>query len=82
MLDIQDIQCRKAREQSLHNAGVGTCSLAWQVGFFFDDMHRNVNQDRESGRLSYTFRGLSMFMGFKKCFQKVFEELKKSVRGC
>ncbi|GIB52391.1 hypothetical protein VCSRO187_3314 [Vibrio cholerae] len=28
MLDIQDIQCRKIREQSLHQAGVGTCALA------------------------------------------------------
>ncbi|EPW0992344.1 hypothetical protein ACWC5Y_001946 [Vibrio cholerae] len=41
MLDIQDIQCRKVREQSLHQAGVGTCALAWQVGFFFDGIHRN-----------------------------------------
>ncbi len=28
MLDIQDIQCRKACEQSLHQAGVGRCALA------------------------------------------------------
>ncbi|EGR2435121.1 TPA: DUF2235 domain-containing protein [Vibrio cholerae] len=56
MLDIQDIQCRKIREQSLHNAGVGTCSLAWQVGFFFDGMHRNINQDSDSGRLSNVAR--------------------------
>ncbi|TLE13959.1 hypothetical protein D2923_18550, partial [Vibrio cholerae] len=52
MLDIQDIQCRKIREQTLHQAGVGTCALAWQVGFFFDGMHRNINQDSDSGRLS------------------------------
>ncbi|EOS9897047.1 hypothetical protein ACNKV7_000171 [Vibrio cholerae] len=52
MLDIQDIQCRKIREQTLHKAGVGTCALAWQVGFFFDGMHRNINQDSDSGRLS------------------------------
>ncbi|ENM3947268.1 hypothetical protein DYB96_003321, partial [Vibrio cholerae] len=56
MLDIQDIQCRKIREQSLHQAGVGTCALAWQVGFFFDGMHRNVNQDSETGRLSNVSR--------------------------
>ncbi|OFI77818.1 hypothetical protein BFX16_18735 [Vibrio cholerae] len=82
MLDIQDIQFRKVREQSLHQAGVGTCALAWQVGFFFDGIDRNSHWDSESGRLSYTFRGLSMYMGSKKCFQKVFEELKNSVRGC
>ncbi|EGR1135377.1 hypothetical protein [Vibrio cholerae] len=82
MLDIQDIQSRKAREQTLHKAGVGTCALTWQVGFFFDGIHRNSHKDSESGRLSNTFRGLSMYMGFKKCFQKVFEELKKCVRGC
>ncbi|HFG1907637.1 TPA: DUF2235 domain-containing protein [Vibrio cholerae] len=56
MLDIQDIQCRKAREQTLHQAGVGTCALAWQVGFFFDGIHRNINQDSESGRLSNVSR--------------------------
>ncbi|EGQ8442979.1 hypothetical protein [Vibrio cholerae] len=48
MLDIQDIQSRKAREQTLHKAGVGTCTLAWQVGFFFDGMLRNVNQDKDN----------------------------------
>ncbi|BCK04966.1 DUF2235 domain-containing protein [Vibrio cholerae] len=56
MLDIQDIQCRKAREQTLHQAGVGTCALSWQVGFFFDGMRRNINQDSESGRLSNVSR--------------------------
>ncbi|EJL6982468.1 DUF2235 domain-containing protein [Vibrio cholerae] len=56
MLDIQDIQCRKAREQTLHQAGVGTCALAWQVGLFFDGIHRNINQDSESGRLSNVSR--------------------------
>ncbi|WP_337241340.1 hypothetical protein, partial [Vibrio cholerae] len=48
MLDIQDIQCRKIREQTLHQAG-GTCALAWQVGFFFDGIHRNSHWDSESG---------------------------------
>ncbi len=34
MLDIQDIQCRKIREQSLHQAEVGTCSLTWTSRIF------------------------------------------------
>lgn len=56
MLDMDDIQCREAREKSLHQAGVGTCSLAWQVGFFFDGIHRNINQDSDTHRLSNVSR--------------------------
>lgn len=56
MLDMDDIQCREAREKSLHQAGIGTCSLAWQIGFFFDGMHRNINQDSETHRLSNVSR--------------------------
>lgn len=56
MLDMDDIQCREAREKSLHQAGIGTCSLAWQVGLFFDGMHRNINQDSAAHRLSNVSR--------------------------
>jgi hypothetical protein len=56
MLDMDDIQCREVREKSLHQAGVGTCALAWQVGFFFDGMLRNINQDSDIHRLSNVSR--------------------------
>ena len=56
MLDMDDIQCRETREKSLHQAGIGTCSLAWQVGFFFDGIHRNINQDSDTHRLSNVSR--------------------------
>jgi len=56
MVDTHDIQCRAARERSLHQAGVGTCALAWQVGFFFDGIRRNVNQDSDSHRLTNVSR--------------------------
>lgn len=56
MLDMDDIQCREAREKSLHQAGIGTCALAWQVGFFFDGMCRNINQDSDTHRLTNVSR--------------------------
>lgn len=56
MLDMHDIQCREAREKSLHQAGIGSCALAWQVGFFFDGIRRNINQDSDSYRLTNVSR--------------------------
>ncbi|MGY4025930.1 phospholipase effector Tle1 domain-containing protein [Aeromonas rivuli] len=56
MVDLHDMKCRAARERSLHQAGIGTCSLAWQVGFFFDGMRRNINQDSDTHRLTNVSR--------------------------
>ncbi|MEQ9855560.1 hypothetical protein ABRP52_02055, partial [Pectobacterium versatile] len=46
------MECRVAREESRHQAGIGTCSLALQIGFFFDGLKRNINVDEESQRLT------------------------------
>ncbi|MBA0187498.1 DUF2235 domain-containing protein [Pectobacterium odoriferum] len=52
MVDWDDLECRVAREESRHQAGIGTCSLALQIGFFFDGLKRNINVDEESQRLT------------------------------
>ncbi|MFJ5375302.1 DUF2235 domain-containing protein [Pectobacterium versatile] len=51
-MDWDDMECRVAREESRHQAGIGTCSLALQIGFFFDGLKRNINVDEESQRLT------------------------------
>ncbi|MEQ9998072.1 DUF2235 domain-containing protein [Pectobacterium versatile] len=51
-MDWDDLECRVAREESRHQAGIGTCSLALQIGFFFDGLKRNINVDEESQRLT------------------------------
>lgn len=52
MLDMDDIECRMARVNSLSQAGIGTCSLALQVGFFFDASGRNILADEQDQRLT------------------------------
>ncbi len=52
MVDRDDLKCRVDREESLHQAGIGTCSLALQIGFFFDGSKRNINIDEGNQRLT------------------------------
>ena len=52
MVDRDDQKCRIDREESLHKAGIGTCSLALQIGFFFDGTKRNIYTDEEIQRLT------------------------------
>ncbi|VXA79354.1 MULTISPECIES: DUF2235 domain-containing protein [Aeromonas] len=52
MVDRDDQKCRIDREESLHQAGIGTCSLALQIGFFFDGTKRNIYTDEEIRRLT------------------------------
>ncbi|GAA4494782.1 hypothetical protein [Pseudaeromonas paramecii] len=52
MIDQDDLACRVAREESRHQAGIGTCSLALQIGFFFDGRERNIYVDEDSHRLT------------------------------
>ncbi|MEQ9843809.1 hypothetical protein [Pectobacterium brasiliense] len=51
-MDWDDLECRVTREESRHQAGIGTCSLALQIGFFFDGLKRNINVDEDSQRLT------------------------------
>lgn len=51
-MDWDDFEYRVAREESRHQAGIGTCSLALQIGFFFDGRQRNIDVDEESQRVT------------------------------
>lgn len=46
------LEVRVAREESRYQAGVSTCSLVLQAGFFFDGRERNIDTEKESQRLS------------------------------
>lgn len=51
-MDWDDLECRALREESHHQAGIGRCSLALQMGFFFDGRQRNMNVDEDNQRLT------------------------------
>lgn len=52
MIDLDDMECRTAREESRHSADIGTCSLVLQIGFFFDGRQRNIVVDEDEHRLT------------------------------
>lgn len=51
-MDIESIIAAANRAQLAEDANVGNCARAWQVGFFFDGIHRNIEQDASENRLS------------------------------
>ncbi|EAS1760855.1 DUF2235 domain-containing protein [Salmonella enterica] len=55
-MDIESIIAAANRAQQAEDAGLGNCSRTWHVGFFFDGIHRNVDQDASEQRLSNVAR--------------------------
>lgn len=51
-MDIESIIAAANRAQLAEDANVGNCARTWQVGFFFDGIHRNIEQDASENRLS------------------------------
>ncbi|MGL5678739.1 MAG: hypothetical protein ACRDC2_03900 [Plesiomonas shigelloides] len=51
-MDRDDLNYRVSREESLYQAGIGTCSLALQISFFFDGNQRNIYADEDDLRLT------------------------------
>ncbi|MCZ3383436.1 hypothetical protein O3S68_14195 [Kosakonia sp. SOY2] len=51
-MDIESIIAAAKRAQQAEDAGLGNCSRTWHVGFFFDGIHRNIDQDASEQRLS------------------------------
>lgn len=51
-MDIESIVAAASRTQQADDAGLGNCSRIWHVGFFFDGIHRNIDQDSPDQRLS------------------------------
>ncbi|MCY0771112.1 DUF2235 domain-containing protein [Enterobacter cloacae complex sp. 2022EL-00788] len=55
-MDIETIIAAASRAQQADDAGLGNCSRIWHVGFFFDGIHRNIDQDAPEHRLSNVAR--------------------------
>ncbi|WP_368656793.1 DUF2235 domain-containing protein [Pantoea agglomerans] len=55
-MDIESIIAAANRAQQAEDANIGNCDRAWLVGFFFDGIHRNIEQDVSESRLSNVAR--------------------------
>ncbi|HDT6029697.1 TPA: DUF2235 domain-containing protein [Enterobacter cloacae subsp. cloacae] len=51
-MDIESLIAAANRAQQAEDAGLGNCSRVWHVGFFFDGIHRNIEQDTLEHRFS------------------------------
>lgn len=51
-MDIESLIAATNRAQQAEDACLGNCSRIWHVGFFFDGIHRNIEQDAPERRLS------------------------------
>ncbi|WP_415343849.1 hypothetical protein [Enterobacter hormaechei] len=66
-MDIESLIAAANRAQQAEDAGLGNCSRVWHVGFFFDGIHRNIEQDAPEHRLSNIAR---LFRAFPDDAQK------------
>ncbi|MCK7420196.1 phospholipase effector Tle1 domain-containing protein [Enterobacter asburiae] len=55
-MDIESIIAAANRAQQAEDADIGNCDRTWLVGFFFDGIHRNIEQDASENRLSNVAR--------------------------
>ena len=63
---IESIMAAANRAQQAEDAGLGNCSRTWHVGFFFDGIHRNIEQDAPEQRLSNISRLFRAFPAVKQ----------------
>jgi len=70
-MNIESIIAAASRAQQVDNAGLGNCSRIWHVGFFFDGIHRNIDQDAPEQRLSNISR---LFRAFPSIQQNTANE--------
>ena len=76
-MDIESLISAANRAQQAEDYGIYNCSRIWHVGFFFDGIHRNIEQDAPEQRLSNIAR---LFRAFpdelqnssKDCFSKFY----------
>lgn len=76
-MDIESLISAANRAQQAEDYGIHNCSRIWHVGFFFDGIHRNIEQDAPEQRLSNIAR---LFRAFpdelqnssKDCFSKFY----------
>lgn len=55
-MSIESLVAAANRAQQTDDARLGNCSRIWHAGFFFDGIHRNVEQDAPESRLSNVAR--------------------------
>lgn len=55
-MDIESIIAAANRAQQAEDENIGNCNRNWLVGFFFDGIHRNIEQDASENRLSNVAR--------------------------
>jgi len=65
-LDIESIISASSRAQQATDSVLGNCSKTWHVGFFFDGIHRNIEQDAPEHRLSNIARLFRAFPDLKQ----------------
>ncbi|MFZ1872580.1 MAG: hypothetical protein WAU54_07365 [Chania sp.] len=65
-MDIESLISATNRAQQAEDAGLGNCSRTWHVGFFFDGVHRNIEQDASEQRLSNVARLFRAFPDLKR----------------
>lgn len=70
-MDIESLIAAANRAQQAEDADLGNCSRIWHVGFFFDGIHRNIEQDAPEHRLSNIAR---LFRAFPDDAQKTNKE--------
>lgn len=51
-MDIDSLTAAATRAQQAEDAKLGNCSRTWHLGFFFDGIHRNIDQDAPQKRIS------------------------------
>lgn len=70
-MDNEIIIAAANRAQQAEDASLGGCSRIWHAGFFFDGIHRNIEQDASSFRLSNIAR---LFRAFPSVQQDTSQE--------
>lgn len=55
-MDVESLTAAANRAQQADDAGAGNCSRIWHIGFFFDGIHRNIEQDAQEQRLTNVAR--------------------------
>ncbi|ELY4094988.1 DUF2235 domain-containing protein [Cronobacter sakazakii] len=55
-MDIESLIAAASRAQQASEHNIGNCSRIWHVGFFFDGLGRNIEQDVSACRLSNVAR--------------------------
>lgn len=70
-MDVESLIAAANRAQQAEDAGLGNCSRVWYVGFFFDGIHRNIEQDALEHRLSNIARMFRAFPDEKESMPNV-----------